>query len=53
MITNTGEADSGVLAPPLAAGVKFYQFWYRDAPYALSPCGSGFNLTNAIAVGWN
>ena len=53
VITTTGEADSGVLPVPLAAGVKFYQFWYRDAPYALSPCGSGFNLTNAIAVGWN
>jgi len=51
-ITNTGEADSGILPPPSAPGITYYQFWYRDAPYALSPCGSGWNLTNAIAVLW-
>ena len=25
----------------------FYQFWYRDNS---GPCGSGFNLSNAIAI---
>lgn len=42
VITNTGQADYG----PVASGTN-YQFWYRDNS---GPCGSGFNLTNAIAI---
>lgn len=53
VITGTGTADSSVIAGPTSSGVKFYQFWYRDAPYQQSPCSSGFNLTNGVAIGWN
>ena len=53
VITGTGSADSSVLAGPASSGVKFYQFWYRDAPSQQSPCNSGFNLSNGVAIGWN
>ena len=53
VITETGSADSSVIVGPASSGVKFYQFWYRDAPAQQSPCSSGFNLTNGVAIGWN
>ena len=28
---------------------RYYQFWYTDAA---SPCGSGWNGTNALQVDW-
>lgn len=34
-----------------AGDQRFYQLWYRDG--ANPPCGSGFNLTNGIALVWN
>ena len=35
----------------VTAGVtKHYQVWYADP--AGSPCGAGFNLTNALSVAW-
>jgi hypothetical protein len=35
----------------VASGVtRYYQLWYSDA--AGSPCGLGFNTTNAISVNW-
>jgi hypothetical protein len=34
-------------APPFPA-TWYYQGWYRDPQ--LSPCGSGFNLTNGLAI---
>ena len=30
---------------------RCYQFWYRD-PLPSAPCGSTFNLTNAIELTW-
>ena len=53
VITGTGSADSSVITGPTSSGVKFYQFWYRDAPSQQSPCSSGFNLSNGVAIGWN
>jgi len=29
---------------------RYYQLWYRDT--APGPCGTGFNLTNGLAVTW-
>lgn len=29
---------------------RYYQLWYRDS--VGSPCGTGFNLTNAVEVAW-
>ncbi len=34
----------------LPGQVRRYQLWYRDP--ALSPCGSGFNLTNGAEITW-
>ncbi|MCH2107104.1 MAG: hypothetical protein MK291_10725 [Planctomycetes bacterium] len=42
VITSSGQADHG----PVPAG-SLYQFWYRDNS---GPCGSGFNLSSAIAI---
>lgn len=42
--------DIGVAGGVSAGETKHYQLWYR-APGA-SPCGTGFNLTNATSVSW-
>jgi hypothetical protein len=39
----------GAVSGAVAGDTRRYQFWYLDA---LSPCGSGFNLTNAVEVVW-
>ena len=41
---------------PVRGGVvggetKRYQFWYQDP--LTTPCGGGFNLTNAIEIVWS
>ena len=49
VITNTGQADLH-LQSSLSPGeptAGYYQFWYRDSS---GPCGSGFNLTDAIEI---
>ncbi len=33
-----------------AGDTRCYQYWYRDP--SAGPCGSGFNLTNAIELTW-
>jgi hypothetical protein len=33
-----------------AGEMKRYQYWYRDA--GVSPCGTGFNLTNGFELVW-
>jgi hypothetical protein len=35
----------------LGGETKHYQFWYQDTQ--ATPCGSGFNLTNAVEVVWS
>jgi hypothetical protein len=43
--------NQGSAASPLMVGdTGCYQFWYRD-PVG-SPCGAGFNLTNAYTITW-
>ncbi len=39
----------GAVSGAVAGDTRRYQFWYLDA---LSPCGSGFNLTNAVELVW-
>lgn len=39
-------AQGGVVA----GNTHTYQIWYRDP--TLGPCGSGFNLTNGLAITW-
>jgi len=49
-----GSADSTVsisIAGGVGPGdVKRYQYWYRDPQ--LTPCGSGFNVTNGYEITW-
>jgi hypothetical protein len=45
-ITNTGPA--GTVNP---GDNKCYQYWYRDP--GSSPCGSNFNLSNAVSITWS
>ncbi|MDP6410793.1 MAG: right-handed parallel beta-helix repeat-containing protein [Planctomycetota bacterium] len=42
--------DIGLAGGVSVGETKHYQLWYR-APGS-SPCGSGFNLTNAVSVTW-
>ena len=49
-----GDAHS-TLTIPIAGGVspgdtRRYQWWYRDS--SGSPCGSGFNTSNAVEIQW-
>jgi len=48
-----GEASSStsVVAAggPLPGQTRYYQWWYRDLG---GPCGSGFNLSNAVRISW-
>jgi hypothetical protein len=32
-----------------AGATRHYQAWYRNTT---GPCGSGFNLTNGVAIDW-
>lgn len=45
--TATTNGPNGTVLPGVK---KCYQFWYRDP--ATSPCGTQFNLTNAVTVTW-
>jgi hypothetical protein len=45
--TSIGIAAKGGVSP---GDLELYQWWYRD-PMA-SPCGSSFNLSNALSVSW-
>jgi hypothetical protein len=55
VVTANASGDSstnvniGALSGVVAGGTRRYQLWYQDS---LSPCGSGFNLTNAVEVVW-
>ncbi len=40
---------SVVGAIPSTGGARYYQVWYRNST---GPCGTGSNLTNAVAVIW-
>jgi len=44
--TDSISGDGGVSA----GQTKCYQFWYRNP--AGGPCGTGFNLTNAVSITW-
>ncbi|MCA8981272.1 MAG: FG-GAP repeat protein [Planctomycetes bacterium] len=46
--TQRSVASNGVVPGPGVA--RSYQAWFRDP--AVSPCGSGSNLTNALRVQW-
>jgi hypothetical protein len=47
---NLGEPPISVRGVvPVSGGVRNYQAWYRDL---FGPCGTGSNLTNAVAVIW-
>jgi hypothetical protein len=45
--TATTNGPAGTVQP---GDKKCYQYWYRDP--ALSPCGSNFNLSNAVSITW-
>jgi len=45
--TATTNGPNGTVLPGVK---KCYQFWYRDP--ATSPCGTQFNLTNAVTITW-
>jgi hypothetical protein len=40
-------ASTGLVNP---GDSKYYQYWYRDP--LLSPCGTGFNLSNGLQIDW-
>ncbi|MCB9915781.1 MAG: hypothetical protein H6828_11650 [Planctomycetes bacterium] len=46
----TSTIDVAVKGGVTAGDTRAYQYWYRD-PVG-SPCGSFFNLTNGVQVGW-
>jgi hypothetical protein len=46
--TTVSISAAGGVGP--GSGHRYYQFWYRDP--TLGPCGSGFNLTNGLAIIW-
>ncbi len=49
--TDANGDTSLVGVPPQPPGVtKRYQYWYRNDN--VSPCGAGFNLTNAYEITW-
>lgn len=45
-----GDAPISTVTGAMPGDTRFYQFWYRN-PVG-SPCGSGFNLTNAVQINW-
>ena len=42
------QVTGGAVAP---GDSRVYQLWYRDP--ALSPCGTGSNLSSALLVQWS
>jgi hypothetical protein len=45
--TATTNGPAGTINP---GDKKCYQYWYRDP--GLSPCGTNFNLSNAVSTTW-
>jgi hypothetical protein len=55
VMANAGGLSATTVNIPVGGSIqpgnlKRYQLWYSDGPGA--PCGSGFNLSNAIEVTW-
>ena len=46
---STGAIAALGLVPP-GFPSRVYQYWYRDP--GLSPCGTGSNFSNALAITW-
>lgn len=46
----SSSADLAFLGGVVSGDLCHYQYWYRD-PVG-SPCGTGFNLSNALSVTW-
>ena len=53
MTNSSGHAETqsslSALAGLSSGDLRYYQYWYRDAS---SPCGTGFNTTNALGIQW-
>lgn len=46
----SSSVEISVEGEAFAGDTRIYQFWYRDP--AISPCGSGSNLSGAVQVQW-